>query len=135
MSHEVESTYAGIESELYGLRQREIEQDILSAEHVAWSGRLCPDCGNPEGMASYDRQAVRFLMKQEAEYTFPPEWYVAADQFAIPTAENHELWRRCGTCRPVCAPVGWLQVPEEYAKLWAVVPCVCPDCTREVPDE
>jgi hypothetical protein len=129
MSREVEVPHGkSIETELYELRQREIEQDILGAEHEAWNGNLCPDCGSPEGMAHYDRESVRLLMEYEADYTFPEDWWIASDEFDIPTSETHYLYRKCKTCRPMDAPRGWLQMPASYAQLWAMVPCVCKDC-------
>jgi ribosomal protein S14 len=116
-------------SERYDLEQREITNLINAPRDAAYNRSLCPDCGNPQGMASYDRQAVRWLIQQEADYTFPEEWWVAKSDLCKPTTETRAVYRRCGTCRPMGAPDGWLKVPEEYVQLWAVIPCQCEECT------
>jgi hypothetical protein len=113
-------------TERYQLEQQQITREIEGDRDRILS--LCPDCYSTTGMQHYDRESVLFLMEQEAEFTFPNEWWVAKRNVCTPTDKTHDIYRRCGTCRPMGAPDGWLPVSEEYVKLWAHVPCQCKEC-------
>ena len=96
----------------------------LAEEQMARGALPCSECGSADGMRSYTRESVEYILCAWPANLVPSVWYYLR-------GEDHDSYVPCTTCNPGgVIPEGYIPMNDEVLQWWIKKTCTCQDCKR-----